>query len=167
MPISRSAALVHDEDLVHVLDGRKPMGDGERRPPGHQDVERLANQQFRFRVDARRRLVQDQDSRIERQRAGKRQQLLLSDRQRCAALTEAVRVAAGQVPDEPIGVDSARRLSTAVSEIAALPSRIFAATVPEKRWTSWSTRLKRPRSSPRSMSLTSRPSIRIRPPDTS
>ena len=39
-----------------------------------------------FGVDARRRLVEDEDPRVERERAGERQQLLLADRQRGAAL---------------------------------------------------------------------------------
>ena len=74
------------EDLVHVLDGREPVRDRDRRAAGHQHVQRVANQQLGFGVDARRRLVEDQDARIERQRARERQQLLLPDRQRRAAL---------------------------------------------------------------------------------
>ena len=75
-------AFVQHEDLVHVLDRRQPVRDGDRRPAGHQHVQRVADQQLGFRVDARRRLVENQHARIERQRARERQQLLLADRQR-------------------------------------------------------------------------------------
>ena len=79
-------ALVQHQDLVHVLDGRQPVRDGDRRAAGHQHVQRVADQELGLGVDARRRLVEDQDARIERQRARERQQLLLPDRQRRAAL---------------------------------------------------------------------------------
>jgi 3D (Asp-Asp-Asp) domain-containing protein len=37
-------ALVQHEDVVHVLDRREPVGNGNRRAAGHQDVERVADQ---------------------------------------------------------------------------------------------------------------------------
>ena len=46
----------------------------------------VADEQLGLGVDARRRLVEDQHARIERERARERQQLLLPDRQRRAAL---------------------------------------------------------------------------------
>ena len=79
-------AAVQDEDVVHVLDGRQPVRDGDRRAARHQDVQRVADEELGFGVDARRRFVEDQHARIEGQRAGERQQLLLADRQGCAAL---------------------------------------------------------------------------------
>ena len=54
--------------------------------PAISDAQRVADQQLGLGVDARRRFVEDQDARIERQRARERQQLLLADRQRRAAL---------------------------------------------------------------------------------
>ena len=54
-------ALVQDEDLVHVLDGRQPVRDGDRRAACHQDVQRVPDQHLGLGVDARRRLVEDQD----------------------------------------------------------------------------------------------------------
>src|ERR1700688_1723865 len=69
--------LVKDQDLVHVLDGGETVGDGDRRAASDQRVQRVTNQQLRFRVDPRRRLVKNQHPRIERQRAGERQELFL------------------------------------------------------------------------------------------
>ena len=53
--------------------------------------QRVADQELGLGVDARRRLVEDEDARVERQRAGKRQQLLLADRERRAALGDGAR----------------------------------------------------------------------------
>ena len=78
--------LVQDEDLVHVLDRREAVRDGDRRAARHQDVQGVADQDLGLGVDARRRLVEDEDPRIEGEGAGERQQLLLADRQRGAAL---------------------------------------------------------------------------------
>ena len=54
--------------------------------PAISTLQRVADEELGLGVDARRRLVEDQDARIERQRARERQQLLLADRQRRAAL---------------------------------------------------------------------------------
>ncbi len=48
--------------------------------PGHQDVQRVTNQQLGLGVDARRRFVEDENPRVERQRPRKREKLLLPDR---------------------------------------------------------------------------------------
>ena len=129
--------------------------------PRHQHAQRVADQQLGLGVDARRRLVEDQDARIERQRARERQQLLLADRQRRAALGDRRRVAARQPLDERVGVHRAPpRARTCSSSIAGLPSRMLSAIVPENRCTSCSTRLNSPRRSPRSSSRMSTPSMR-------
>src|SRR2546426_1335630 len=47
-------ALVHHQNTVRALDGRKPVRDHDRRAPLHQVIERLANPLLRLRVDARR-----------------------------------------------------------------------------------------------------------------
>ena len=72
-------ALVQHQDLVHVLDRRQAVGDGDRRPARHQHAERITNEQLGLGIDAGRRFVEDEDARVERQRTRKRQQLLLAD----------------------------------------------------------------------------------------
>ena len=81
---------------------------------GHQHVQRVADDQLGFGVDARRGLVENQDARIEGQRARERQQLLLPDRQRRAALGDRARVAVRQPLDERLGVHRARRAAHAL-----------------------------------------------------
>src|SRR5678815_5642157 len=70
-------ALVQDEDPVHVLNGRETMGDRNRGTAAHHDLQGVADEQLSIGVHARRGLVQDEDFRIERQRACEREQLLL------------------------------------------------------------------------------------------
>ena len=77
--------------------------------PGHQHVQRVADDQLGLGVDARGRLVEDQHARIERQRPRERQQLLLPHRQRRAALGDRARIAVRQPLDERLGMDGARR----------------------------------------------------------
>ena len=116
--------------------------------PRHQHVQRVADQELGLGVDARRRLVEDQDARVERQRARERQQLLLADRERRAALGDRRVVAVRQALDERVGVDGRRGAPDLRSSVMpASPSRMLSAIVPENRWTSCSTRLKSPRSS--------------------
>ena len=93
-------APVEDQDVVHVLDGRQPVCDGDGRPSLHQDVQGVADHQFRLGIHARRRLVQNQDTWVEGQRTGERQQLLLPDRQRRAPLGDRAVVSERQSFDE-------------------------------------------------------------------
>ncbi len=51
-------ALVHDHDAVGRTDRRQAVGDDDRRPVGHQMVERILNQPLAFRVERRRRFVE-------------------------------------------------------------------------------------------------------------
>ena len=75
----RKESLLEAKEKAHVLDGRQPVGDRDRGPARHQHAQGVANDQFGLGVDARRRLVQNQDTGVERQRPGKRKQLPLSD----------------------------------------------------------------------------------------
>ena len=59
-------------------------------------------------VDARRGLVEDQQPRIDEQRAGEGDQLALADREPAAALPDLFVVAARQLLDEAIGADLVR-----------------------------------------------------------
>src|SRR5687767_3060414 len=61
--------LVQDEDAVHPLDGREAMGNRDGGTTVHDHLQRVADQQFGFGIDARGGFVEDQDARIERERA--------------------------------------------------------------------------------------------------
>jgi hypothetical protein len=109
------------------------MRDGDRRAAGHQHVQRVADEQFGFGVDAGRGFVEDQHARIEGERAREREQLFLADRQRRAALGHRARVAVRQPLDERLGVHGPRRLAHAFVVNRELPSRMLSAIVPENR----------------------------------
>ena len=104
VPDSRSSPLCSTRiwSMSWMVESRWAIGD--RRPAAHQHLQRVADQQLGLGVDARRRLVEDQHARVERQRAGERQQLLLADRQRRAALGDRAREPVRQAVDEAAGV---------------------------------------------------------------
>jgi hypothetical protein len=79
-------AGVDEQDLVGALDRRDAVGDHDRRPVAHQPVERLLDQVVGPGVDARGRLVQDQDARVDQDRARDRDALALPAREAGAAL---------------------------------------------------------------------------------
>ena len=81
-------ALVHHDDLVGALDGRKPVGDDQRGASLDQPGQRLAHPELGIGVHAGGRLIEDQDARVVGQRAGKRDQLLLPGGERVAALLQ-------------------------------------------------------------------------------
>src|SRR6516164_2688266 len=103
------AALVDDENLVHVLDGREAVRDRYRGSSGHQDLESVANHQFRLCVDARGRLVQNEHTRIERQSSREGEQLLLTNRERRPSLRDRAGIPVRQTADERVRMDGLRR----------------------------------------------------------
>ena len=54
---------MHHDDAVGPLDCREAVRDHERRTVQHQTVQRVPDAEFRVRVDARGRLIQNQDPR--------------------------------------------------------------------------------------------------------
>ena len=71
-------AFVHDQNTVDVLNGRKAMGDHQGCPVFHQLGQGVFNEEFGLWVNARRRFVHNQDSRVVGQGSGKGQQLTLA-----------------------------------------------------------------------------------------
>ena len=71
-------AFVHDDDAVGALDGGEAMRDDDGRAALHQLLQRFANPQFGFGVDAGSGFVQNQEARVVRQRAGEVDELLLA-----------------------------------------------------------------------------------------
>src|SRR5882757_6457885 len=80
------AAFVKDENAIGVLNGAQAMRDDKRGSSGEQAAKGLADQQFRLGVHAGGGFVEDQETRIVCERAGKIDELALSDGKSGAAL---------------------------------------------------------------------------------
>src|SRR4051812_48632695 len=80
-------AVLHHEDLVRALDGRQAMRDDERRSPLAERAQTVADERFALAVQARRRLVQNENARIREDRARDGHALPLSAREFYAAFT--------------------------------------------------------------------------------
>ena len=74
----RRSAPVQHQDLVGIAHGADALGDHEGGAALHQLVERLLDLVLGLGVHAAGRVVQDQDARVEQQRAGDRDALLLA-----------------------------------------------------------------------------------------
>ena len=72
-------------------------------------------------VEVRGGLVEQQDGRVDQQRAGQADELALAGRQRPAPLGDRVQVAAAQRGDELVGADGARGRSTSTSVASGRP----------------------------------------------
>ena len=54
-------SVVHDDDLIRVLDRGEPVGDHDRGAAGHQALERFRDHALGLRVDVRGRLIQNEN----------------------------------------------------------------------------------------------------------
>src|SRR5436190_10165930 len=74
-------ATVEHQDAIHAAHRRQPVRDHDRGAPLHQPHHRLLDQAFRFRIEARCRLVQDQHRCVRQKGARQRHALPLAARQ--------------------------------------------------------------------------------------
>src|SRR3954468_15308159 len=74
-PALDDAAVLQHDDLVGVFDRRQAMRDHERRAVAHEFQQRFLESPFRFVVERRRGLVEDQDGRVLEQGARDRDAL--------------------------------------------------------------------------------------------
>src|SRR5439155_27223793 len=74
--------LVNDVDQVRLLDGRDAVGDEDRRPLVEEVPQAIEDLALGLRVDARERVIEDEDTRRRREHAGERHALLLTARER-------------------------------------------------------------------------------------
>ena len=81
-------AAVQHQDPIGGVDRREPMRDGDARSPREKSSHRLPDERFGFRIDARRRFVQDENGRIVHEGPGDGQQLALAVRDVRAALAQ-------------------------------------------------------------------------------
>src|SRR5688500_14461152 len=101
------AVLQHD-DQVGVADRREAVRDDERGPAGEQLAQRPLDAALGPDVDRRRRLVEDQDPRVRKERASEGDELSLAEREARAALLEVRLVAVLEPHDEVMGTDGLR-----------------------------------------------------------
>src|SRR5512132_2522740 len=85
------------------------MRDREHRPAGDQPLQRLLNRPLRLRINAARRLVENEDSWIVQDRPGYGNALALTARQRMPALAHDRVVSLPQLADEVVRVRRLRR----------------------------------------------------------
>src|SRR5690606_11790094 len=103
-------AVVQDQDAVRVPDRRQSMRNNDGRPAAHERGERLIDALLECGVDGGRRLIEDQDLRVERECAREREQLAFADGQIRATLAERFREVVRQSRDHGIGADAPRGL---------------------------------------------------------
>src|SRR5918995_3304922 len=70
--------MVEHDELVGQCESREPVRDDDRRPARHRLTESRADPRLRRRVDARGRVVEDQDTWLEDQRSRDRDPLTLT-----------------------------------------------------------------------------------------
>ena len=99
---------LHDQHLIGALDGREPMRDHERGLPVHHVLERLLDTVFRLHVHAGRRIVQDQDARLDEDGAGQRHPLALTAGEHRATVADLSLVAVGEPRGEMMCLGACR-----------------------------------------------------------
>ncbi len=85
-PLLDDPPVLEDDDQVGAPDRREPVGDDERRPSGEERAQRELDAPLGSDVDARGRLVEDEDARVGEERARERDELALAEREPRAAL---------------------------------------------------------------------------------
>ena len=101
---------MHDDNLVGALNGGQTVGDDQRRPPFHHAAQCVAHTELGLRIHAGSRFIENQNIRIVRQRAGKRNQLLLPGGERRAPFPHFFFESAGQGSNKFSEVYILRRL---------------------------------------------------------
>src|SRR6267142_2711675 len=103
-------AAVEHQDAVEAAHRRQPVRDHDRGASLDEPLHRLLDQGLRFGIEARRRLVEDQDRRVGKKRARQRDALPLAARQLDAAFADQRAVALRQSQDELMRVGKTRGL---------------------------------------------------------
>src|SRR5215212_6304352 len=107
-------AVVEDEYLVGALDGREAVRDDDGGAVAQHPLDGPLDELLGLRVDGAGRLVEDEERRVEGERAREGDELLLADGEARAALAHLGLVALGQALDEAVGVHLARGPGDAV-----------------------------------------------------
>ncbi len=103
-PALADPAVVHHQDLVHVLQSHQAVGDEQGGPVLHQPEQGIQHFLLRQRVEICRGLIQDEDRRLLQQSPGDRQPLAFTAAQARSLLADEGLVALGQAGDEVVDV---------------------------------------------------------------
>ena len=126
-PWNDDAAVVEHDDLVGERDRREAVGDDDRRPAAHRLAQAVADLRLGRRVDRRGRVVEDQDARVDDERARDRDALALAAGERDPALADHRVVAVRQRLDELVRLREARRaLDLLVGRVGASERDVLA-----------------------------------------
>ena len=104
------APLVEDDDAVRRADGREAVRDDERRAPLHHRLERALQARLGVRVDARGRLVEDEQRRVAVDGPREREELPLAGAEVRPALVDACVEPAPRFVEELERADARERL---------------------------------------------------------
>ena len=103
------AAVDHD-DPIGAACGREPVRDEQRGATAGDQAHRPLHPGLGTEVEVGGGLVEQQDRRVDEQRAREADELALPGRQRASALRDRLQVAAGELGDELVRADFTRRL---------------------------------------------------------
>ena len=126
-------AVIENQDLVRAHDRRKPVRDHDAGAMRHQMLERLLDQPFGRRVDARRRFIQNQNRRILQERPRDREPLLFADAQFHSALAHHALRPFGKRSIKPRAFAASAAASNSSSVASGFPMSRFSRIVPLKR----------------------------------
>src|SRR5215210_8311694 len=104
-PLLDDAAVLEDDDEVGAADGGEAVRDDERRAPAKEPSERELDAPLGPDVDARRRLVENEESRIREQGARAGDELPLPEREAASAFRHLRVVPVLELDDEVVGAD--------------------------------------------------------------
>ena len=111
------ATLVQHDDAIGLLDRRETMRDDDARPMLEEPLEGLTHENLRVGVDVRRRLVEDEHSRIVNERAREGDELLLARGEGRAALLDLFLEPCGRLAPTRPRFTAAAAAATASSEM--------------------------------------------------
>ena len=123
----RDPAAVEHDDLVGERDRREPVRDDDRRPAAHRLAQPEPDLRLGRRVDRRRGVVEDEDARVDDERARDRDPLALPAGERDPALADHRVVAVREPLDELVRLrEPRRRLDLLVGRVDAAERDVLA-----------------------------------------
>ena len=85
-PLFDDAAVVDDDDVVGIADRAQAVGDDDGRAAFHEAVQGSLDDLFAFRIESRRRFIEDEDARVLEDGPGNGDALALAAGQGAAAV---------------------------------------------------------------------------------